>query len=464
MKHKNNLPRIFTGVKCIVFVLVLVAGLALNAIPSLRPTTSAAENRNLNEFPSFSWEKLASGTFFSHASDDPKDVGVSEWFADTFPFREALATAHKSYETLYGIQTTRIHGDVGPADDIPDAPMSREQTSSETASEPISSETASELPVSSEARVPTPETIGGVLVVDDAAYEYYNFNTTAANTYIDAINAAAQRLEGKAKVYDMIVPTAIGVTLPDELKDTVNSSDQQKAIHYMYTSMSDQVVKVDVYSALRTVRDEYIYFRSDHHWTPLGAYYAYRKLMASLKQTPVELADLYGKFGQVFTFDGFLGTLYSATKSAALAEHPDTVTAFLPNDRAMTMFYADGASVKQENYPIIRDPSELGASSKYWYTFIGGDHALGCLYNTKYDPAERAPRVCVLVKESYGNCFAPLLSANYDYVYVVDYRYLECGLVDLVERANATEVIFLNNISATRNQNLMRDLSELVNR
>ena len=470
MKHakKARLSSILTGIKCVIFVLALTAGLVLNIVID-RPEKSESENRVLNKAPSFSWDKLWSGEFFSKESADPNEVGVSQWFADTVPFRESLVTAQRSLEGLYGIRGTEIHGDVGKGDDIPDAPMTSRAVSSAAVSSEAASSGYQEITVSEapdDGTGATPETLGGILILGDSAYEYYNFSQSAADTYIGAVTRFADKMAGKAKVYDVVIPTSIAITVPASVKNSINSSNQLKAINYIYQSMSSlsgNVTTVDVYSTLYEHRNDYVYFRTDHHWTPTGAYYAYRELMKAVKKKPVELSYYGGDLTRVF--GGFLGTFYKSTKSAALAANPDTVTAYIPKGYAMTKYQADGITVDRPDdpdyLPIIRDPSQMDAGAKYWYTFIGGDHALGCLHKTGKEPGA-GKKICVLVKESYGNCFAPLLCAHYDEVWVVDYRYLKGSLQGLVERVGATDVFFLNNTSATRNTNLMKDLSTLV--
>lgn len=97
-----------------------------------------------------------------------------------------------------------------------------------------------------------------------------------ADLYTSAINRAGTLLAGKTNVYDMIVPTSMGITAPDNVVATINTSDQKKAINYMYSGMGKSGVKtVSIYDTLKARRNEYIFFRTDHHWTALGAYYAY---------------------------------------------------------------------------------------------------------------------------------------------------------------------------------------------
>ena len=460
MKRKK-ISAVVNGLKSVLFVAVLVVGLVLNGIPSLRPTVSENEKRELNRFPTFSWEALWNGDFFSKESDDPDQVGLSQWFSDTFPFREGLISAYAKIENLYGFRGTQIHGDIQTGDDIPDAPNASQATSSQAASsgfqeivDPGKDTSSDSLPP------PAAETMGGILLVGDTAYEYYNFSTSAANTYAGAVNRTAERLAGKANVYDIVVPTSIAITIPDSLKASISSSDQLKAINYLYGSMSDKVRTVDVYTTLYRHRQDYIFFRTDHHWTQLGAYYAYEQLMAAMNKDGIPLSRYTD--GYLKTFDGFLGTFYASAKEPpAMAANPDRVVAMAPfNNHTLNVYKEDGVTPKYPNYPVIQDTTNYQASSKYASTFIAGDNPFSVIENHDLNDGS----ACVLVKESYGNCFAPLLIPHYQKVYVVDYRTYAKGLCELVEQTGATDVIFLNNISATRNSSLMSRLDALANR
>ena len=228
-------------------------------------------------------------------------------------------------------------------------------------------------------------------------------------------------------------------------------SDQQEAIQYIYENMDEKVKTVDAFSILKKHSDEYLYYRTDHHWTPLGAYYTYVQLMRSMGKTPTSLAEY-----QTMTFDNFIGTLYSASNQApALAEHPDTITAYIPmatND--MTFTDTNGDTM---DYKIIYDVSEWNNSSKY-NCFIGGDQPYSVIDN----PLLSDGSSCVVIKESFGNCFVPFLVDHYDKVYVVDYRYYPEGLTALIQDKNIDDVIFINNIAAATTSSLVNNIAEII--
>ncbi len=445
----NRFKFIVNALKSSLFVLTLIVGLIVSMLIPLRPTYSENEKRELTKFPALTASSLADGSFFA---------GIDTWFADTFPFREAMISAYGGIEDLYGLHTTKVHGKVDDGDDIPDTPSkagASSGASSGTASSGSSS-TGSSSAASSQDNEPAEQglSMGGVLLIKNAAYEYYNFNKSCADRYSAAVTNAANRLNGISNVYDMVVPTSIGITLNEATRKSINSSDQQKAINYIYGSMGDGVKTVNVYDTLMSHRSEYIFFRTDHHWTQLGAYYAYQQFANRAKFMPIEQS----RYSTV-TYDGFLGSFYAATKKdATLAATPDSITAFkLINNASMNVVGKNGSSF---SWPIIGDPTKSAENLKYAATFIGGDNPLSTITNNDLPEGDS----CILVKESFGNAFAPLLIPHYKNIYVVDYRYYKGGLIRLAQEKGVKDVIFLNNISATRTSARVTEMENLINR
>ena len=301
-----------------------------------------------------------------------------------------------------------------------------------------------------------PETVGGLLIVGDTAYEYYNFKEEYANQYITAVADAGEKLNGIATVYDMVIPTSIDIDLPESYIDRnqLNTSDQRQAIEdYIYPSinaMNSSVKTVSVFDALKSHANEYLYFRTDHHWTQLGAYYGYVEFCKARGFEPVAL-DQFDRAD----YTGYLGSFYTATNSAALAANPDTVEAYIPRaDVNLSFTQTDGQTV--ESWPLIADGEQYDTTSKY-IAYCAGDQPYEEIVNN--DMAE-GPSI-VVVKESFGNCFLPFLVNHYKNVYVVDYRSYTGTVTDLVNSTGATDVLLLNNISMTRNEGLIDSFSNI---
>ena len=185
------------------------------------------------------------------------------------------------------------------------------------AATPAPTPSAEPTPAPQEEPQAAPETIGGLLIVEDTAYEYYNFVTDLANDYITAVANAGEKLSGKATVYDMVIPTSIDIMLPESYieKNSLNTSDQKKAIdEYILPSIAAQnpeVKTISIFDTLKAHANEYLYFRTDHHWTQLGAYYGYEEFCKAKGFDPVPLSD----FDRA-DYTGYLGSFYTSSNSA----------------------------------------------------------------------------------------------------------------------------------------------------
>ena len=86
--------------------------------------------------------------------------------------------------------------------------------------------------------------------------------------------------EKDIQVYDVLIPTSVGVLVSSDDMEKIKCSDQGASISYMFGAMNDNVCKVNIFNTLIAHNDEYLYFRTDHHWTALGAYYGYEQFCA----------------------------------------------------------------------------------------------------------------------------------------------------------------------------------------
>ena len=252
----------------------------------------------------------------------------------------------------------------------------------------------------------------GVIQIGDAAYENYGFYAAGLERVAAQIRAGAEAVAGKARVYGITVPNRLGavLTYEDFARLCSSAKNEAEAIAYAYEKMGAGVRTVDALSELRVHNTEYIYFRTDHHWTALGAYYAYTAWAKEAGLSPVPLknftrTDLTGHLG---IFYGMCGNPY------VMKQNPDTVTAYDPGGNISVEITETNGSTRSAE--LIQDFS----NSAYKYgTFLGGDFPLAVITNADI-PDDSA---CVLVKDSYGNPFSVYLTQHYHTVYVVDYRY-----------------------------------------
>ncbi len=446
MKKRKHSPKYIKAVKKSVklykvilpcaFVGMLVLGLLVSLIIPLRPKFSEKEKRELAKFPSFSFSALADGSFFR---------GIDAWFSDTFPFREAMISANEKVENLRGFGD-RIYGlnnDVNIT--VPSADSNKpENTTEESTTE--------------EEKEPTvPEQLGAVVqklsnvaVIGDAGYEYCSFNQSVADMYASIVNKTANKLSGKAKVYSMLVPTSIDITMPDKVREEMNTCNQKEGMDYIYGKMSSQVTPVNVYKALRMHRDEYIYYRTDHHWTALGAYYAYEQFAKVKEVKPISLDRFEKK-----SFGEFLGSFYTNTNNSAMKKNPDDLEAYIPPYKTKLQFTQTNGQVI--DWFLINDVSSYPISEKY-SAFTAADNPYTYIENQSREKG----KTCIVVKESFGNAIIPYMVYNYKKVYVIDYRYYQKGIIQLAREVGADDVVFINNMSAVRSESLISRMNAIT--
>ena len=424
MNHKQ----IFNKIMIVLFCAVMTIGFVLGLAFFLRPEHSESEKRDLTDFPTFTFATFFSGEYTEQ---------ISTWFADTYPFREGLIAANDAIMSLKGFGSEQFHSGASSVEGGQQGPQ----------------EGGEDVKV---------ETIAGYYITGDTAYEMYYQNKANSERYSALINKAAERLDGKAKVYTMVVPLAYAYN--DRVLQKTDASDPKTAIDGMYAGIThSNAVCVDVYSALGAHKDEYLYFRTDHHWTALGAYYAYTAYCANAGLSAHPLS-----YYEKLEFAGFLGTLYSHTKAPALQKNPDVVEAFVPQgSNTLYVHTADGQRQKFTGGVVRKDTDAMyaAAASKY-NCFLTSDNPSGTkqsYYCSIENPGITDGSAVVLIKESFGNCFAPFLVDHYQYVYVIDYRYFDGDIVDFVDMTGADDVIFLNNITATSASPRIGEMEDLVN-
>ena len=293
----------------------------------------------------------------------------------------------------------------------------------------------------------------GIVISGDAAYEQYTYIDTIAGRYAGITSKIADQLKGKADVYNIVIPTSIGITFPDNQKNTSGSSDQKKSLAKIAGKMSGNVKSVPLYNEMMNHRKEYIYFRTDHHWTAKGAYHAYNAFCKVKHIMPVKLED----FKKV-SFGSFTGSFYKETdKNPALKK--DTLYAYYPagcQDGSISLNYTnkDGVQVKGS---LVEDASGYGENLKY-SAFIDGDNPYTIIENNSLKDNSS----CIVIKESFGNAFVPFLVNHYQKIHVIDYRYWDGNIIKLAEEKQASDIIIINNISMTRNSYQVGKMALLV--
>lgn len=220
------------------------------------------------------------------------------------------------------------------------------------------------------------------------------------------------------------VPTAIEI-LSDKLPAFAPHLDQSKLIGYM---KKQGLNVVDVTDTLKQHSNEYIYYRNDHHYTSLGAYYCYTAYRESLN-LPVPPLDEYKS--EVLC-ENFLGTSYAKVNYPFA--RPDTITAYYKNI-SRTVSYNNGDyvtdSIYERKYLDGKDQYAVFLNSNQGQTVIQGSGKGGKL---------------LMIKDSYGNTFAQFPTEDYAEVHMLDLRFFRGNVNEYIKSTGITEVLVLYGI------------------
>ena len=287
-------------------------------------------------------------------------------------------------------------------------------------------------------------TTRGVYIYDGIACELFGWYDEIATDYAAAISEFKEK-SPDFSVYSMVVPNHTEFALPRRLLDEVGTMPQVDNIKAIYESLSSAVQPINCYNALCDHINEYIYFNTDHHWSGLGAYYAYAAFCEQTGQTALKLSDC-----TEHTISDFEGTLYDSSLQNGL----DTVHWW--------EFPYETHAMRQDNpgedlYRTTVYYEQEGSGQYSYGVFIWGDAPLFVCYN---DELNNGKKIAV-VKESYGNAFAPYLTNNYEEVHVVDMRYFDGSLTDYMRDNGIDEVIFVNNVMQANNPDMIDRIREL---
>ena len=366
-------------------------------------TFSEAEKRQLKTKPKLTISGLIDGNYFNQ---------YREYFADTFPNRETLM---KSNTTLNGFYYFGGFGSDDSASLVVDLDLNAAQHGEalKVTEDPNATPGADETePEKKPAEPLAPaEQLGSVVLIGDSAFDVPHADNNQIIKYARAVTAIADTLGSNVKTFSMPVPNSAEFYTHKEYH--TGKTSQKAMFDLCKENLGANVTFVDAYSVIEQHTDEYIYFRTDHHWTHLGAYYAYTALCKSAGFNPVNKDDF--ATGQ---WENFVGSLYTYVanypQGQVLKNNPDTVHYWKPSANITTTCYNSTALTGGYAMGTICRVGE-DVDNKY-LTFMGGDHPIAIVETDTQGP-------CILViKESYGNALISWLTNHYSKIILIDPR------------------------------------------
>ena len=344
---------------------------------------SPNENRYLAETPELSWDNILSGKF---------QDGLEDYLRDQVCFRDGWITVKT------GIQ--KACGDT----DIGGAYVGKDGYDFEKI---------------------TPE---------DVDEKQVDRNIKAVEDYF----MTASETIDKQKLSFLLVPTS-GLVMQEKLPKNARLFDQAKYIDQVQKAMKDYNF-VDVRDTLMDHNDEYIYYKTDHHWTSAGACLAYDVWS---ERTGGEAETEDGLVKNVVS-DKFRGSLYSKILDADSA-YDEIWTYGLQKDDAFGSKDCTVMIDEKQQLDSIYDDEKLQEKDKYAY-FLGGNYGQVHIQNQKAASKAKGKNI-LIIKDSFANSFVPFATQDYENIYMVDLRYYNGDMKSYLQEHNITDVLVLYNIS-----------------
>ncbi len=256
--------------------------------------------------------------------------------------------------------------------------------------------------------------INGVYTVDDRMIQVFReYDEKTVNDSLKAMDGFAAKFPD-VPMYFMLAPTSQEIY--SSLMPSYGGYLSEKAFIEGCYNKTENLASIDCLSYLSGHRDEYIYYRTDHHWTSLGAYYAYAAAARQLGYSAYGL----NSFNIETASSSFRGTLYSKTLDSGVT--PDSIDYYhlASNEPTVKMTVFDGRDKTEYDSLYVRDYLEV----KDKYSSFTGSNAPLITIETDVENGKSL----LLIKDSYAHSLVPFLSKHYSKITMVDMRYINVGL------------------------------------
>lgn len=257
-------------------------------------------------------------------------------------------------------------------------------------------------------------------------YTEKDFSTKRVDKNIDVLVKFVKKASKTADTKVMIVPSKT-YTLDCYLPAFAETYNEELFYSKLNKKLPDNTI-VPIFDILYRHKEEYIFYRTDHHWTIMGAWYGYAAYLKSYGKSTQD-AKKKKKFKKVS--DSFLGTTYSKVN---MYTKKDVISIYEPESN-MKVIYNLGEKIEDTFYQM----KYIEEKDKY-SIFFGGNQAV-----LEISGGEKNNKTLLLIKDSFANCIIPFLAEDYEKIVVVDMRHLNVDLSVLLNKFKPTDVLVLYN-------------------
>jgi len=413
----------------IVAVLFIAFTVLFDTFP--RPAYSELEKRDLKKFPAFTLDSLKSGAY---------NKAVAEWFNDSEPYRDNFMAFSMMIEDFFNLKISddnvTFHASTSNKGKkhkkLEDGPIDPENRDLQNYVNQVNN--------NDKAKVAD----AGIIIVGKGknvrALMAYGGGKEGGGGYALACNTYKKTFGKDVNVYCLIMPTATEYYLPEKAASC--SKKQLPTIQNCINHLDKEVKVVDVYTVLGKHANEDIYLRTDHHWSPLGAYYAAREFA---KVAKVPFKDLKSYTRKVV--HGYVGSMYGYSNDIALKNAPEDFVYYVPKDIKYATTYIQYTLDEEFNITAESHPFQTeffmnfkDGSSGAYCTFMGGDAKI-----TVVRTGNKNGRRLIILKDSFGNAIPGYLFYSFQEIHVIDHRYFTKNMKQYVADNKITDILFANN-------------------
>ena len=252
------------------------------------------------------------------------------------------------------------------------------------------------------------------------------------NNFIEMYEHFNEKKTGETDIKVMLVPTA-DIIYREKLPPYAGYFDQTAYLDKGEDILGENHL-INVEAALSEHSDEYLYYRTDHHWTTLGAFYGYQKYCEVMEENS-GISFQRTEYVLQTVSDDFCGSLARKTQ---LYKNPDEIILYRMSEDQDVKVCFDGV---YESGRGIYDFDAVASARDQYEIFFGGNHGI-----VEIERECENQKTLLVIKDSYANSLIPFLIPDYEEIVIVDPRYYRGNIKNLIWDGNFTQILILYNV------------------
>lgn len=285
--------------------------------------------------------------------------------------------------------------------------------------------------------------VNGVYITGDRLIDTGASDRESADRSAEAINRFRENYSGA--VYFVCVPTSSGV-YAESLPPYMQKNTESRQITALYSSLSQDIRRVDAYNILKMLNENYVFYRTDTKWTSYGAYCVYRTVIQKLGFSPTA----YDKYTIDHVTDGFRGDLYNRSQYSGVK--PDIMDIYRCSGGAEVLGCV-GSDEQGNTYERqLYDKNRLDSDYKY-DMYMGAPLPL-----VKLTTSVNNERKLLVITDDFGACFVPFLTQHYSEIDVVRPSEMSGQMSSIIDPDKYEQVLFLFGIDSMSDSTIFEKL------